>query len=439
MSRDAPAHAALRKASLLQLVFLTYSVMCSGAYGLEEMVSSTGPGLALVVLAVLPFVWAAPISLACAELAARHPVEGGYYRWARLAFGDFVGYQAAWLAWLTMFSTNAAFAVLFANYLRHFAPELTPGAHFAVAVALVWITALLNCRGIRLVGTASVVLTLLIFLPFFFMTLLGLLRWQFNPFLPFVHPEKSPAAAVGDCLFVALWLYGGFEKMTVSAGEVEDPRRAFPIALAFAVPLTAASYVLPTFAALAANGDWSAWREAYYSTAAATIGGPWLGAAMAAGGLASNTCLLMVTMLGQSRLPMVLADDGLFPQVFKRTHPRFGTPVAALLLGAVALTTLCGLRFAQLAGVYALVQALSYMLIYATLFKLRAKEAGGQGFRIPLRTRGLVLMVAPAVLLAAALVLRGLWHGGAFDREQALIDLAIFASGPLTHWLFRRR
>jgi amino acid transporter len=429
----------LRKASVFQLVFLTYSVMCSGAYGLEEMVSSTGPGLTLVVLALLPIVWAAPISLAVAELAARHPVEGGYYRWARLGFGDRVGYLAAWLAWLTMFSTNAAFAVLFASYLRHFVPGLTPLAHFAVAAGLVWVATALNYRGIRLVGTTSVVLTVLIFVPFFLLTLIGLLRWQFNPFEPFVHPDKTAAAAFGDGLFVALWLYGGFEKMTVSAEEVEDPRRAFPIALGFAVPMTALSYVLPTLAALAANGDWAAWSEAHFGAAATAVGGPWLGAAMAAGGLASNTCLLMVTILGQSRLPMVLADDGLFPPVFRRTHPRFGSPVPALLLGAVVLTMLCGLRFSQLAGVYALVQALAYMLIYATLFRLRARGVGGEhGFRIPLGRRGLALMVAPGVMLAAALVVRGLWHDGAFDTQQALIDLAIFASGPLTYWLFRR-
>jgi amino acid transporter len=403
------------------------------------MVSDTGPGLTLLVLSALPFFWAAPISLACSELAARHPVEGGYYRWARFAFGDFVGYQSAWLAWLTMFSTNAAFAVLFASYLRHFVPGLTPAAHFGVAVALVWATALLNYRGIRLVGTASVILTLLIFLPFLLMTLLGLWQWRFDPFVPFVNPGKSVPSAFADCLFLALWLYGGFEKMTVSAEEVEEPRRAFPVALAFAVPMTAASYVLPTLAALCANGDWGAWGEAYYSTAAAAIGGPWLGAAMAAGGLASNTCLLMVTMLGQSRLPMVMAQDGLFPRVFKRTHPRFGTPVAALLLGALVLTTLCGLRFDQLAGVYALVQALSYMLIYATLFRLRARDSGESGgFRIGLGTRGLGLMVAPAVLLAGALVVRGLWHDGGFDGDQALVDVAILASGPLSFWLFRR-
>jgi amino acid transporter len=420
-------------------VFLTYAVMCSGAYGLEQMVSDTGPGLTLLVLTVLPVFWAAPISLACAELAARHPVEGGYYRWARFAFGDFVGYQSAWLAWLTMFSTNAAVAVLFASYLRHFVPALSAGAHFAVAVALVWLCTLLNYRGIRLVGTVSVVLTLLIFVPFLLMTLIGFWHWRFDPLAPFVHPQKSTAAAFGDGLILALWLYGGFEKMTVSAEEVEDPRRAIPLALAFAVPMTAASYVVPTLAALAANDHWSAWGEAYYSVAAAAIGGPWLGAAMTAGGLVSNVCLLMVTMLGQSRLPMVMADDGLFPGVFKRTHPRFGTPVAALLLGALVLTALCGTSFTQLAGVYALVQALSYMLIYATLFRLRARDSGEPGgFRIGLGRRGLALMVAPAVLLASALVVRGLWHDGALDREQALVDLAILASGPLSYALFRR-
>lgn len=429
-----------RKASLVQLVFLMYSIMCSGAYGLEGMVSSSGPGLTLMVLIVLPLVWAAPISLANAELTARHPVEGGYYRWARMAFGDFAGYQAAWLAWLTGFSANATCAVLFASYLQHFVPGLSPLAHFCVAAGLVWLTMILNYRGIRLVGNASVVLTILIFVPFLLMTLLGLLHWRFNPFVPFLVPGKSPLAAFGDGLFVALWLYGGYEKLTVNAEEVEDPRRAFPLALAIAVPMTAASYAVPTFAALCGNGDWSAWGEAYFSTAAEKLGGPWLGAAMAAGGLASNACIIMVTTLAQSRLPMVLADDGLFPTAFGERHSRFGTPGPALLLGGVLLTAVCGLPFVQLAGVYALVQAFSYMLIYATLFRLRRRAGeGGEGFRIPLGTRGLALMVVPSVVLAAALVGHGLWHDGAFDTRQALVDLLILGSGPLTYWLFGRR
>lgn len=420
---------------------MTYAVICSGAYGLEEMVSASGPGLTMVVLLVLPLIYAAPISLTCAELASRFPIEGGYYRWVRMAFGDFAGYAAGWLVWLTMFATNASFAVLFGNYLRYFLPDLSAGAHFAVAVALVWVAVLLNYRGISLVGTASVIFTILIFIPFCVMTVMGVAGWRFNPVVPFANPDKSIAGALFSGFLIAMWLYGGFEKMTVNAEEVENPSRAFPIALGVAVPLCALSYILPPLAALAANGDWRDWGESYFMTAAAKIGGPWLGAAMAAGGLVSNAGILMVTILGQSRLPMVLADDHLFPSAFQRRHPRFGTPVLSLLVTALVLTPLCGFRFAQLAGAYSLVQSLSYLMIYAALFKLRTVPSPHEsaGFRIPLGGAGLAAMVAPSLAIVTLVVARGLWHDGAFDQGQALIDLAIFASGPITYLLFRRR
>ena len=430
-----------RKATAFQLVFMTYAVICSGAYGLEEMVSASGPGLSMVVLLVLPLLYAAPISLTCAELSARYPLEGGYYRWVRMAFGDLVGYVAGWLVWISMFATNAAFAVLFGNYLRYFVPDLSGAAHLAVAAALVWFAVALNYRGISLVGWASVVFTILIFIPFLVMTVLGLAQWRFSPFTPFAHPDKTLGVALFDGFLIAMWLYGGFEKLTVNAAEVENPRRAFPLALGIAVPLCALSYILPTLAALAANGDWSDWSESHYMKAAAAIGGPALGAAMAAGGLVSNAGILMVTILAQSRLPVVLAQDGFFPPAFRKVHPRFGTPVVSLLVTGVVLTVLCRFRFAQLAALYSLVQSLSYLLIYAALFRLRARAPEGpapEGFRIPLGAKGLALMVAPSVALVALVVRQGLWPGGVLDTGQVGLDVALFTSGPLTYFLFRR-
>jgi amino acid transporter len=429
-----------RRATLFQLVFMTYAVICSGAYGLEEMVGASGPGLSMLLLVVLPLAYAAPISLTCAELSARFPIEGGYYRWVRLAFGEFAGYTSAWLVWLTMFASNAAYAVLFGNYLRYFLPDLASGGRFLIAAALVWTAVFLNYRGISLVGTASVIFTVLIFVPFVVMTVLGLQQWRFDPLAPFAHPEKPLETALFDGLLIAMWLYGGYEKLTVSAEEVERPARSFPLALTIAVPLCALSYIVPTLAALAANGDWQDWGESHFMKAAAAIGGPALGAAIAAGGLVSNAGILTVTILGQSRLPMVLADDGLFPSLFRKVHPRFGTPVASLILSGVVLTALCGFRFAQLAGVYSLVQSLSYLLIYAALFRLRGRPALGEasGFRIPLGTVGLVAMALPSVFLVSLVVRQGIWPGGAFDARQALLDLAIFASGPLTYLFIRR-
>ncbi len=439
LSLTSPAAPDVRKATIFQLVFMTYAVICSGAYGLEQMVSASGPGLTLLVLLVLPIVYAAPISLTCAELSARFPIEGGYYGWVRMAFGDFVGYTSAWLVWLTMFATNAAFAVLFGNYLRYFLPDLSKGAHFAVAAALVWVAVFLNYRGIRLVGSASVIFTILIFIPFFLMTVIGLLHWRFSPFVPFAHPDKPLGLALFDGFLIAMWLYGGFEKLTVSSHEVENPTRAFPIALSIAVPLCALSYFLPTLAALAANGDWQDWGESHYVASAAAIGGKALGTAMAFGGLVSNAVILMVTILAQSRLPMVLARSGFFPESFRRVHPIHGTPVASLVLTGVVITALCGVPFAQLAGVYSLVQSLSYLLIYAALFRLRSQSGAlaADGFRIPVGRMGLALMVAPSVILVALVIREGVWPRGVFDQGQALLDLAIFASGPITYLLFR--
>jgi polar amino acid transport system substrate-binding protein len=236
-----------------------------------------------------------------------------------------------------------------------------------------------------------------------------------------------------------MWLYGGFEKLTVNSHEVENPTRAFPIALGIAVPLCALSYFLPTLAALAANGDWQDWGESHYVASAAAIGGKALGTAMAFGGLVSNAVILMVTILAQSRLPMVLARSGFFPESFRTLHPIHGTPVASLVLTGVVITALCGVPFAQLAGVYSLVQSLSYLLIYAALFRLRSRGGAlaADGFRIPVGRVGLALMVAPSVLLVALVIRQGIWPGGVFDRSQAFLDLAIFTSGPLTYLLFR--
>lgn len=427
------------RATTLQLVFMTYAVVCSGAYGLEQIVSTSGPGLAIVVLLVLPVVYAAPMALTCAELTARFPVEGGYYRWVRMAFGDLVGYTAGWLAWLTTFATSASFAVLFGHYLGSLTPGFEAGAQFAAAAGLVWAVVLLNCRGITVVGTMAVVVTILIAIPFAVMTVLGALQWRFSPVHPFVHPDKTVTTALAGGVLIAMWLYGGFEKMTMNAEEIEDPVRAFPIALGIAVPLCALSYVLPTLAALAATGDWQAWGEAHYTNAAARIGGPWLGTAMAAGGVVSNAALLMVTLLAQSRLPMVLAADGLFPRCFERRHRRFGTPVVSLVAAGVVLTGLCSFRFTQLVGVYALAQSLTQLLIFAALFRLRERESDPGVFRIPLGTAGLCVMAAPSVLLGLLVVREGLFPGGSLDGRQALLLAASLGSGAIVYAFMRPR
>src|SRR5262249_21293174 len=144
-----------------------------------------------------------------------------------------------------------------------------------------------------------------------------------------------------------------------------------------AVPMTAGSYIIPTFAALAGHGHWSDWGESYFSVAAQALGGPILGAAMAAGGMGASISLLMGTILGQSRPPMVMAEAGLFPKWFARTHARFGTPIISLVVGGVVLTPLVYSSFSYLTAMYSMVQVLAYMLIFAALVRMRRREDPG--------------------------------------------------------------
>src|SRR5262249_39957591 len=139
---------------------------------------------------------------------------------------------------------------------------------YPAIIALVWLAVFLNYRGIHLVGTTSTLITLLVAVSFGALTILGVAQWRHNPLVPFTNPEAPLATAFLDAVLVAMWLYGGFEKVTVASEELEDPARALPMALAIAVPLCAVSYIAPTLAALAAAGDWKSWGEAHFLDAA---------------------------------------------------------------------------------------------------------------------------------------------------------------------------
>jgi len=82
-----PFHA--NKASLFSRVFVMYSYTTGGPYGLEAQVSTAGPGMALLYVLVVPLFWCIPMPLVPAEVTSAMPVEGGFYRWVRAAFGDF--------------------------------------------------------------------------------------------------------------------------------------------------------------------------------------------------------------------------------------------------------------------------------------------------------------------------------------------------------------
>src|SRR5258706_15144408 len=156
--KESKRRSPIRKAALLPFVFVMYAYATGGPFGLEDMVTTSGPGLTLLYQLFIPFFWCIPVSLVAAELTTAIPVEGGFYRWVRAGFGDFWGFLAGWWNWSASFLLAAAYAGLFTDYLTNYLSFYftIPGwMHYAIAVAVIAVIGYINVRGIQMVGTVG--------------------------------------------------------------------------------------------------------------------------------------------------------------------------------------------------------------------------------------------------------------------------------------------
>jgi amino acid transporter len=417
---------------VLPFVFVMYAYTTGGPFGLEDMVTTSGPGLTLLYLLCIPLFWCIPVSLVAAELTTAIPVEGGFYRWVRVGFGDFWGFQAGWWNWSASFLLAAAYAVLFTDYLTFFVPALAGWTHYMVSVVVVALIGYINVRGIQMVGTVATILGTLILMPVVAMCAIAAAKWQHNPFAPLIPPHLPPFQVFGVGLALGLWLYSGYEQVSSVAEEVENPQRNYPRALAMVVPLSIATYFLPTVLALAALGNWEKWHTGFFSNAAQMIGGPWLGFAMTMAAMITNLSLLNATVLTSTRMPSTMAEDGYLPAVFAAKHPRYGTPWIAILASSAVYALLAQKTLAQLLTVYiGLRIAVTVMTVLAAWRLRKTKPKLVRPFRIPWGRAGLLyVVVAPLAMSVVAVA-----GSDPFARRWGPLPLLL---GPVMYFAIRK-
>ena len=399
-----------RKANLLPFVFVMYAYATGGPFGLEDMVTKSGPGLTLLYLLFIPLFWCIPVSLVSAELTTAIPVEGGFYRWVRAGFGDFWGFFAGWWNWSASFLLAATYAVLFADYLTDYISfYFTPvggRSHYAIACALIALICYVNVRGIQMVGVVSTILEVSVLAVVAAMCIVAALKWQHNPFSPLVPPHAAKFQVFGAGLALGLWLYSGYEQLSSVAEEVRDPQRTYPRALAIVVPLSVATYFLPTLFSLAALGNWQEWRTGYFSNAAQLLGGPWLVIPITVAAMIGNVALLNATVLTSTRMPSTMAEDGYLPAAFSSRHPRYGTPWLAIIASSAVYALLAQKTMVQLLTIYVWLRIGVTILTVLSSWSLRqAKPDMPRPFRIPGGRGGLFYVVAaPLAMSVVALV-----------------------------------
>src|SRR5947199_1738134 len=155
----------------LGLVFVLFFSTSGGPYTTETLIHSVGPGLGLLILALVPLVWSVPEALIVGELASMLPKEGGYYRWVDRAFERFWAFQNGWLTWMYSLVDMAIYPVLFIQYLCFFVPELDARSETLISLAVIWGATWINLRGSLHVGRVSVIAGTFVMLGFLAMSL----------------------------------------------------------------------------------------------------------------------------------------------------------------------------------------------------------------------------------------------------------------------------
>jgi len=349
-----------------------------GPYGIEDTVPTLGPGMTLVLLVLTPIFWSLPVALVMAELAGAMPDEGGYVTWTRRAFGPRWAFMVGWWSWIDSFVDVAVYPALFVEYLRFWRPEMTSGERWLLVVVFIVALTGLNLLGVRPTGHVTVVLAVLALLPVAALTVAALAVPRTVPWEP-LAPTGQGLEALGLGLAVLMWNYSGWDTPTTVLGETHAPERAFRVASFLTLPVLAAAYLLPMGASLATGVlEWDKWTTGSLPVVAEAVGGHWLGHAVAAGAVVSTAGLFSSLLLTNSRLPYVLARDGLMPSGLAAVHPRFGTPWAAILVSAALYAAFAVFSFKELIVLNVWLYSLSLLVELAAFVWLRLRERSQQ-------------------------------------------------------------
>ena len=385
-------------------------------------------------------------ALSLAELGAAIPDAGGIYSFITRAFGRLWGFLCGWMLFTVATSGSiATLAAAFPIYLGAFIPLNPTTAKVAGVVAIVvltWINAIGVKNGARVgnVLTALKVGGLVIMVAVIFL-LPGPTKEAAAATAaaaPQLPAGPVPMAAVGVALVAVLWAYEGWHDVSFTAGEIRDPQKNFPRAAIGGVAIVITLYLLANLAYLSVLSPAEiAATDKVALLAMTRVTGEWGGKLMTAAILCSMLGAMNALILAGPRAYYQMAKDKLFFDRVSRVHPRWRTPVEALIfqgLWSTFLVLFIG-GFSQLFTYVIFGGWIFYALAVLSVIALRKKEPG---LHRPFRVPGYPVVPILFALTAFAIVVNTLVE----TPREALYGLAFIALGIPVYYVqlaWRRR
>jgi basic amino acid/polyamine antiporter, APA family len=390
--------------------------------GAEVTLGRSGAGPAIAISFIVAGAACAFAAFCYAELASMIPISGSAYTYSYATLGEIIAWIIGWdlileyavgnmavavswsgyfvqlcgslfnlkfPLWLVMDHTTASQKISdhsadLANYSSAVLPVIAGHSiafNLPAIIIVVAVTALL-VYGIRESAGANTLIVIIktavvVFVIAFGAFMVNPPNW--HPFVPNGFTGVMSGAAIVFFAFI------GFDAVSTTAEETRNPQRDMPIGIIASLIICTLLYVLVSIV-LTGIKHYTVYLNDSAAVATAFASKPWAQALVSAGALAGTTSVLLVFQLGQPRIFMAMARDGLLPQYFAKIHPRFRTPHittiwTGIIVGAVAAVTDIG-SLADLTNIGTLF-AFILVCIGVNVLRKRAPERP-RPFRVPL-------------------------------------------------------
>ncbi|MGC4933633.1 amino acid permease [Gordonia sp. DT30] len=399
---DEPGHRLRKNLTALDLIVFGVSVVIgAGIFTVTASQAGNNAGPAISLAFVMAAIACGLAAVCYAEFASAVPVAGSAYTFGYATFGELLAWILGWDLVLE-FAVGAAvvsksWSSYLGNFLHSFFPSVDKDVHAVSlgggwsfdwgAVLVVAVVTVLLVMGTKLSSRFSAVITAIKVSVVLLVIIVGFFYVKSSNYTPFVPPSEGggdAAKSVDSSLFslvsgagdtsygwygvlaaasIVFFAFIGFDVVATTAEETRNPRKDVPRGIFGSLVIVTVLYVLVTvvvtgmvnYKQLAGTGT----DSKNLADAFALNGVTWAEKVIAIGALAGLTTVVMVLILGQSRVLFAMCRDGLLPRPMAKTNPRFGTPAR--------LTILIGIVVGVVAGFFP-IDKLEEMVNVGTLF-----------------------------------------------------------------------